>query len=354
MSEVAAKEHEAVLTSEVLGDALLLLRRLADADREQAGLLWQDFARRHPEMATHLAACGKERNQRQEHDLIIEQPDGAFLMRFCADAGVPWLGHYLESIADNLLLLVGRQHLTFQSAFHWMRLSGSLASLLDEFVSAAVLKESVSRMGIVINADEVQAGVDELRRAKGLLNADATRRWLKENHMSVEDLEDYVERLLVYQKTRRQVTEGRIDDYFSEHRAEFDLALLAHLVVANYPEAQSITERARQRPTDWAKLVCEHSLDRDTAETGGWLGLRPRRELPENVAEAAFAASPGAIVGPLMIAEGWEVLRVEDIRPSVLDERTREAVRETLFRAWLQEQRAQTPIHWYWEPQPTP
>ncbi|MBN2357897.1 MAG: peptidylprolyl isomerase [Deltaproteobacteria bacterium] len=79
---------------------------------------------------------------------------------------------------------------------------------------------------------------------------------------------------------------------------------------------------------DFAKLASEHS-DGPTASRGGDLGFFPRGRMVKQFEDAAFAAKPGSVVGPIETPFGCHVVKVfekkerrqrpfEEAKPSVL------------------------------------
>lgn len=76
-------------------------------------------------------------------------------------------------------------------------------------------------------------------------------------------------------------------------------------------EAQKLLQRARAGE-DFAQLARLHSQDRGTAQRGGDLGWFPRGRMVKPFEEAAFAAEPGAIVGPVESPFGFHIIAVHD------------------------------------------
>lgn len=76
-------------------------------------------------------------------------------------------------------------------------------------------------------------------------------------------------------------------------------------------EAQRIARRARAGE-DFATLARLYSQDRATAERGGELGWFPRGRMVKPFEDAAFAAQPGSIVGPVESPFGFHIIAVHD------------------------------------------
>lgn len=74
-------------------------------------------------------------------------------------------------------------------------------------------------------------------------------------------------------------------------------------------QAQEIARRARSGE-NFAELARLYSQDRATAERGGDLGWFPRGRMVKPFEEAAFAAQPGSIVGPVESPFGFHIIAV--------------------------------------------
>jgi len=154
--------------------------------------------------------------------------------------------------------------------------------------------------------------------------------------------------MLIYQKTLEHVTKGKIESYYDRHKDSFQTALLAHIIVGDLSLAEELVDRAKSHPEQWAALALEHSLDLETADTAGWLGLVRSSELQPEISELIFSAKAGDILGPFKIQDRLEIILVHDVRTAQLDEKTRERICEILFKEWLAELRKNVDLHWYW------
>lgn len=74
-------------------------------------------------------------------------------------------------------------------------------------------------------------------------------------------------------------------------------------------EAQKLLRRVRAGE-DFAQLARQYSQDRASAERGGDLGWFPRGRMVKPFEEAAFAAEPGSIVGPVESPFGFHIIAV--------------------------------------------
>ncbi len=89
---------------------------------------------------------------------------------------------------------------------------------------------------------------------------------------------------------------------------------LRHILVDNKDTATSII-KALKNGEDFTKLAKAKSKDETTAKEGGDLGYFRKSELPTELADAAFALTPGSYSQePVKTDFGWHVLKVDEIR----------------------------------------
>lgn len=88
---------------------------------------------------------------------------------------------------------------------------------------------------------------------------------------------------------------------------------LKHILVDNEDTAKSVI-KALKGGSDFKKLAQAKSKD-ETAKDGGDLGFFRKSELPKELADAAFAMTPGSYSQePIKTDFGWHVLKVEEFR----------------------------------------
>lgn len=115
---------------------------------------------------------------------------------------------------------------------------------------------------------------------------------------------------------------GRTDEdarrYYEENKSKLaqpETRQIRNIVVAAEAEAREVGERARAG-ADFTSLVKQYSLDASTRESGGDIGFVAREQLDGPYADAAFAAQPGTVFGPVKAGSGWNVGEVVQIRPT--------------------------------------
>ena len=103
---------------------------------------------------------------------------------------------------------------------------------------------------------------------------------------------------------------------------------VAHMLVAVKPDAteadraaarkqaDDLYARAVANPAKFGDLAREYSKDPGSAQQGGDLGTFPRGTMEKAFEDAAFAAKPGDIVGPVKTDFGWHIIKVNGVKPA--------------------------------------
>ncbi len=72
--------------------------------------------------------------------------------------------------------------------------------------------------------------------------------------------------------------------------------------------------------------------------------INRREQLREEIRVAIETVAPKKLVGPIPMGNRWCVCRVEQVLPAVLDDATRQELREVLFDRWLAEKQQQLAV----------
>lgn len=217
------------------------------------------------------------------------------------------------------------------------------AQFVEGVVADAIVRQAARELPPPTDA-ELQQAADEFRRSSGLYEADDTLNWLKQNGLTVDAWEERLERDMVARKVRDHVTEGQVEAYFSSNRAALDRATVAQVVVSDEEVAAELLAQIAEEGSDFAAVAREHSVDPISRERGGYVGPVGRGALGAEGEALVFNAQPGQVVGPIRTEGGWMLLRVESVSPAQLDDATREQIKDTLFREWLQQQRSRASV----------
>lgn len=75
----------------------------------------------------------------------------------------------------------------------YLRITGQFAPALKTMVERKVSAEAARKKGIRVSTKQLQSAADTFRAMNGLSKASDTQKWLKQNGLTVEALEEYLE-----------------------------------------------------------------------------------------------------------------------------------------------------------------
>jgi parvulin-like peptidyl-prolyl isomerase len=205
---------------------------------------------------------------------------------------------------------------------------------------ATVIDHRAQDRKIEASDQDAHAVLDKMIAELNPPGKDSFIQLLADTGASQNDVLDEIKRQLRSSRLVRQIVEAPVGQlteadfraYYQQHAADLATPEQRHLrniVVHTRDEADQVAQRARGG-TDFAALVQENTLDRATRDSQGDLGLVARSQLEPGYGQAAFAAPVGAIFGPVETSSGWNVGRVDEIRPAV--PRTYEQARDEVVR----------------------
>jgi parvulin-like peptidyl-prolyl isomerase len=244
----------------------------------------------------------------------------------------------MSDFASIALGTIRGEPLLLQDFLGSLKRSGRLGALLEEAARDKVLEQTAAQGKIAVEDADLQRAADKWRSAVGLFRAEDTRKWLARQRMSELDLDALILRHVWKQKLEERIPRAKVEEFFTTNRALFDRAQLSHLIVDREGLAGELLSQIQEEERDFAELVRKHSIHADSRNQGGSLGVVPRRTLPTEMAALVFAAKPGTVVGPVRMALGYHLVKVEELLPGQLDQATENAIREQMFNAWLEAQ----------------
>lgn len=234
-----------------------------------------------------------------------------------------------------------------------------LVQLIDRELALA----EADRLGVSVTAEEAEAALREHRRD---YPGDAFEQMLGEQGITLGDWRRDLEAGLLMEKVVRQavytqvaVSEAEIDDYYREHRDEFDRPAQVRarqIVVAGKEEGERVLGRLRQGEP-FAEVARQHSLSPD-AEEGGDLGFFPRGEMPPEFDAIVFTLPVGRLSDLVQSEYGFHLFLVEERREALRLplSAVRDEIRDTLraekeeqaYQQWLQDLRGRATIEVDW------
>ena len=209
----------------------------------------------------------------------------------------------------------------------------SMKAFLSQIVDRELLRQHAAAEGIAVSEEELQAAADEMRRDRGLENADRTMQWVRAHRQTLESLQESIELLLLRNKVMSGIPETAVERRYRESSTDLESVALFSIRAGTEPEAAALRLRI-EAGEQFSTVAASVSLDEATRTLGGFVGRMRRSELAPRIADAVFDAAPGEVVGPIQTEKGYNVFLVADRHTPALDEQ-RAAIRLILFEELL-------------------
>jgi len=110
----------------------------------------------------------------------------------------------------------------------YLRLTGAFAPALAEVVGRKVTVEAARKAGTKVTAGELQAAADTFRVFTGLHKASDTNRWLADNGLSLDALENHLEENLLIGKFKSALHRKAAKRYVAAPEVQDSIRQLAY------------------------------------------------------------------------------------------------------------------------------
>ncbi len=156
---------------------------------------------------------------------------------------------------------------------------------------------------------------------------------------------EQLSRELLTRKGDEAVTDAKLMEAYEKKAVQYGKpqARASHVLVKDEALANEIKAKA-DAGADFAELAKTHSTDKGSAVKGGDLGWFDQNRMVKEFSDAAFAATPGQIIGPIQTRFGFHIIKVVEKRDKTPFEDVRNdlavAARREATDAYVQEKKA--------------
>jgi parvulin-like peptidyl-prolyl isomerase len=205
--------------------------------------------------------------------------------------------------------------------------------ILDAIVTERLLEKEAAARGIKATPEEVDAYINEIKQ-RGNIDDAGFNAALERQGLTVEAYRERVEKELVKTQLvardirgRVSVSDEDVERYYKAHREQYRTGggvtvrdiFLAIPPGADDAEVEGVRARAvelREKAGSrraFARLAEEHSELPGSNEGGGVLGTFKQGEMADELDRVVFALKPGTASEPVRTAEGFHILRVDEV-----------------------------------------
>ncbi|MFI7690099.1 TIGR04500 family putative peptide maturation system protein [Nonomuraea sp. NPDC049655] len=339
-------QKRAGLPPGLLADALEWLRGLDGVPPESARERLTALRTRHPETPMRLLWQSEAATGDYHYDLLFPMPGATVSLAVAPDRAIPWPLRGGQRSGGHLLLRVNGADVTWEKAVSVLDVLWEDTDLARRLVNSALVEQALATRNAAPDPDRLQQAMDAFRRARGLLTAEATRRWMGERGLTHARLEEIVTGEAAVAELRREVLDGRVEECFAARRADFDWLRVVRLRYADAARAATAAATLRDGKADPVALATEEVL---AGAATCRMEANDRSSLIGLFGPEAEEAAAGDVLGPGRLPDGGLcVAHVLAVEPAVLDEIRRGLIERHLFEEWLTEQRRTAHLEWFW------
>ncbi len=290
------------------------------------------------------------------YDLLLRLSDRTISIGICPDKALPWPMRGVQRWTDKHLLRVNATLMKVDQGIACLDQYLEDTAVMVRLINACIIEEELNSNPVSISNDELQTALDAFRRKRKLYHADHTQQWLKDRGITHQQLERWVADEVAVAKLRERICGDRIEAYFEQHRAGFESVGLARIDFPKGGDAVAVSQDVIHGRRSFFEVACQSYLygaETSTITNRELFVTLRRAEMPIQLADACFRATPREVVGPIEWNGVYSVYQVLWLREARLDERTRATIERQLFEEWLSSRRASSKIEWYWGNQNT-
>ena len=180
--------------------------------------------------------------------------------------------------------------------------------VLGSLIQESVLQAYATEHEIGVTQPQVDDAIAQITQGGTQEQVEAG---LKEKGLTFEELEGLVRRLLLYTSVESAQAAENIDDkdlrrIYEDSKLDLSTINAKHILVKTKEQAKEILGQVT--PENFGELAEKYSGDPGSASNGGDLGEVSAGTFVPEFAEAALAAEPGEIVGPVRSQFGYHII----------------------------------------------
>jgi parvulin-like peptidyl-prolyl isomerase len=217
------------------------------------------------------------------------------------------------------------------------KLAGKVPNLIRGIIRRKIIEAQVKQAEIEPSAAELQQAADKFRLVNQLESAEATNKWLQENHLSIDDFEEMVTQDLLSNKLAHHLFGNRVEQFFHQNLLDYSAATFYEIILEDRDLAMELFYSLQEGDLSFADVAHQYISDPEFSRRGGYVGTVSRKQLRPEISAAIFAAKPPQLLKPVITAVGVHLIQVAEIIAPKLNERIHHQILMEMFDRWMSE-----------------
>jgi parvulin-like peptidyl-prolyl isomerase len=216
---------------------------------------------------------------------------------------------------------------------------------LGNDIREEIVKEYATAHDLTVDQADIDTAIEQVSQSVG--GVEELDRQLAEQGLEHQDLVTLARRLLLFNEAEQAIAAERVTDdillpLYESQKEQFSNVEVSHILVETEDEARAIA--ALVSPQNFAEVAADRSIDTQSGENGGSLGMVSQAEFlqtfDQTFAQAALSLEEGEISAPVQTQFGWHIIEMtrrdeasfEDVREQLVGQ-----VEQQVFQDWLAE-----------------
>jgi parvulin-like peptidyl-prolyl isomerase len=210
--------------------------------------------------------------------------------------------------------------------------------MMPQLVKEMTLDRSTAE--ISLTTEEQKLAYQQAFQQLNIDSDDKLNAWLKQQGMTLADLEKRAERSLKLAKFKQTTWGAKVNSAFLERKQQLDRVIYSLICTKDFCVAQELYFRVKEGEQSFDELAREYSQGPE-AQTGGLIGPIEIGSVHPNLAKMLIASDVGQVQTPTVIGDWIVLVRLEKVLPVTLDEAMQQRLIDEAFTKWLDESVAQ-------------
>ncbi|MDT9198164.1 peptidylprolyl isomerase [Limnospira fusiformis KN01] len=225
--------------------------------------------------------------------------------------------------------------ITAEDILKQVKLSLKTSELIEAIITRKMIANTAEELGIKLEAEDLQEMADKYRKMYKLLSEEDTWAWMKKNHLSLDDFEEFVYCQGLASKLAVHLFADKIEPYFYEHQLDYAGVVMYEVVLEDEDLAMELFYSIQEGEMSFYDVAHKYIEDKELRRKGGYRGILYRKDLKPEISAAVFAATPPGVLKPIVTSKGVHLILVEEIIERKLDNWLRNKIAIDLFDDWV-------------------
>ena len=223
-------------------------------------------------------------------------------------------------------------------------------SVLNYLIENELALQEAEKKGIKVTDKEVEK---QLNQMKKMFSSEAEfNSMLEKQDIDIDDFKERLREDLLMTKITEplykglEVSDEEAKDYYEKNKTSFQDPEKVHLrqiVLGTKDKAEKMLSKVKSGE-DFSELAKKNSVDAMTRDKGGDLDWKTKQELPQEMADAAFALEVGEVSDIIKTQSGYVIVKVEQKQPA--KQQTFEESKENIKQSLLEQKKSKKYKKW--------